>query len=133
VKSSLKTITHLRILSIVVLIFAIAMVVYWTLYLIRGMPTEGIPILSEILTALLALVTAFGLLHLKKWSVATALVLAGMWSYAVLGGINLIIEKGLNFASPFGAITDAIIFPIILLFSLYFAYKIWINRNLFIE
>ena len=126
-----KPITQLKVLSIVVLIFAIAMFVYWTLYLMRGMPTEGIPILSEIVTALLALVTAVGLLRLKKWSIATALVLAGMWSYAVLGGINLIIDKGLNFASPFGAITDAILFPLILLFSLYFAYKIWTNRNLF--
>ena len=128
-----KPITQLKVLSIVVIIFAIAMFVYWTLYLVKGMPTEGIPILSEIVTALLALVTAVGLLRLKKWSVATALVLAGMWSYAVLGGINLIIDKGLNFASPFGAIIDANLFPLILLFSLYFAYKIWMNRNLFLE
>jgi hypothetical protein len=111
-----------------VLLFGIAMVVYWVLYLIRQMPTGGVPILSESVTALLALSTGAGLLRRKKWAVPFCFVLAGMWAYGLIGGIALVLQQGLSFESPFGAATDAALFPVILLFDLWMALTVWSNR-----
>ena len=120
-----------RIITGVVFLLGAAMLVYWTLWLVRGMPVDGIPVLSELLTAALALATAVGLLRRRRWSLPLALVLAGMWSYGIIGGIVLALQHGLDFSSPFGAITDAILFPLVLVFALYMAQYLWRNRALF--
>lgn len=115
----------LSVIALVVLLLGLAMVVYWTMFLIQRMPIGDIPVLSESITALLALVTGLGLWYRKWWAVPCSLVLAGMWSYGVIGGIAVVLQRGLNFTSPFGAITDAILFPLILIFSIYMVVVIW--------
>ena len=114
-----------------VLLLGLTMIVYWSLYLIRKMPIGDIPILSESVTAILALATGFGLLRRKSWAVPFALVLCGMWAYGVIGGIALVLQHGLSFESPFSAITDALMFPLILLFSIWLGVTIWSNRERF--
>ena len=104
------------------------MVVYWMMFFLRKMPIGDIPIISESVTALLALVTGFGLLFGRQWAVPCCLVLAGMWGYGVIAGIGVVLRHGINFPSPFGAITDSILFPLILLFSIYMAVVIWRQR-----
>jgi hypothetical protein len=121
----------LSVIALVVLLLGLAMVVYWTMFLVQRMPIGDIPVLSESITALLALVTGFGLWYRKYWAVPCSLVLAGMWSYGVIGGIGVVLQHGLNFTSPFGAITDAILFPLILVFSIYMAVVIWRQRSWF--
>jgi hypothetical protein len=49
----------------------------------------------------------------------------------VIGGINRVLENGLDFTSLFGAVTDAVIFPLVLIFALYTAVMIWNNWDLF--
>jgi hypothetical protein len=44
-----------------------------------------------------------------------------MWGYGVIGGIGLVLQHGLDFTSPLGALTDAVLFPLILVFSIYLA------------
>jgi hypothetical protein len=119
----------LRIVSVIVLILGIAMLVYWGMYVIQGMPVEGIPILSELVNAAVALVSGIGLLRLRKWSIPTTLYTAGMWAYGVIGGISMVLEHGLDFSSPFGAITDAILFPMIFIFTVFLAFVVWRNRE----
>jgi len=41
-----------------------------------------------------------------------------MWGYGVIAGIGVVLKHGTNFDSPFGAITDAILFPLILRFAI---------------
>ena len=126
-----KSPKSIKAIAVIVLLMGLAMVVYWIMFLIQRIPIEDIPIYSEFVTALLAFSTGIGLLFLKSWSVPCSLVLAGMWCYGVIGGIGLVIQNGLDFTSPFGAITDAILFPLILLFSIYMAVFIWRKRELF--
>ncbi len=118
-------------ITIMILLFGVAMFVYWGLFIAQGIAIDGIPILAEIVTACLAIITGIGLLRMKKWSLPSSLVLAGLWSYGVISGIQLVLEKGLDFSSPFGAFTDAVLFPIILVFSIYMAIYFWRNRSLF--
>jgi hypothetical protein len=61
----------------------------------------GVPILTELVNAALALVSGLGLLHLRMWSIPTSLITAGMWAYSVIGGISLVMEHGLDFSSPY--------------------------------
>jgi len=114
-----------------VLIIGLAMAAYWILYIIRQMPLGDIPILSETITALLALTTGYNLLRRKRRAVPFCLVLSGMWVYGVIGGIALVLQHGLSFESPFGAVTDAILFPLILLFAIWMAVVVWKNRDQF--
>lgn len=95
------------------------------------MPLEGIPVLSELLTAALALVTAVGLLGRRRWRLPLALVLAGMWSHGVIAGIAMVLQHDLDFSSPFGAITDAMLFPLVLAFAVTMAVHLWHKRALF--
>jgi hypothetical protein len=81
--------------------------------------------------ACLAIITAIGLIRLKSWSLPCSLALAGLWAYGVIAGIQLVLENGLDFTSPFGALTDAILFPLILAFSVYMAVYLWQHRRLF--
>ena len=68
---------------------------------------------------------------MKSWSVATSLVLAGMWAYRVIGGIQLVFDHGLDFTSPFGALTDALLFPLVPIFASYMATYLLRHRGLF--
>ena len=126
-----KSPKSLLVMTLVVLLLGLAMFVYWGMYLVQSMPLEHIPILSEIVTALLAIVTGFGLLYRRHWAVPCSLVLAGMWSYGVIAGIGVVFQNGLNFTSPFGAITDTVLFPLILVFSIYMAVTVWRQRERF--
>ena len=49
----------------------------------------------------------------------------------MLRGIQLVFEHGLDFSSPFGAITDAVLFPLILIFAVTMAVVVWRNRECF--
>jgi hypothetical protein len=126
-----KAPNKVKVVAIVVLLFGIAMLVYWGMFILQGTPIAGIPILSELVNAVLALIGGIGLLGLRKWSIPTSLFTAGMWTYGVLGGINLVLEKGLDFTSPFGAITDAVLFPLVLVFAVFLAIFVWRNRAIF--
>jgi hypothetical protein len=123
---------QLTIITILVAIFGVAMFVYWGLFILQGIPIGGIPVLAEMVTACLAIITAIGLIRMKSWSIPCTLMLAGLWGYGVISGIQLVIENGLDFTSPFGALTDAILFPLILVFSIYMAITIWRNRREFV-
>ncbi len=123
--------SQIRIVGIVVLLLGLAMLLYWGMFVAQGMPVAGIPILSELVNAALALVSGIGLLRLRKWSIPTSLFTAGMWGYGLLGGINLVLEHGLDFSSPFGALTDAVLFRLILAFAVYMAVVVWRSRELF--
>jgi hypothetical protein len=118
-------------MSCIVLLLGAAMLIYWSMYVLQGMPTAGVPVFSELVNAVLALISGAGLLLLRKWSVPLSLFTAGMWAYGVLGGIALVWENGLDFSSPFGAFTDAMLFPLILIFAVYLAVVVWRNRELF--
>jgi hypothetical protein len=123
-----------KIVSIIgwlVLLLGLSMVIYWIMYVVRKMPIGDIPILSESITAMLAFVTGFGLIRRKNWAVPCTLVLCGMWAYGVIGGIALVIQHGLSFDSPFASFTDALMFPLILLFAIWVAVTIWSNREEF--
>jgi hypothetical protein len=122
---------QLTLITILVFIFGIAMFVYWGLFILQGLPIDGIPILSEMVAACLAIITAIGLMRMKSWSLPCGLALAGLWSYGVIAGIQMVMENGLDFTSPFGALTDAILFPLILAFSVYMAIYLWQNRRVF--
>lgn len=122
---------QLNLITVLVSIFGIAMFIYWGMFILQGIPVDGIPILAEMVTACLAIVTAFGLIRRQKWSIPCALTLAGLWGYGVISGIQLVLENGLDFTSPFGALTDAILFPLILIFSVYMAMTVWRNRSVF--
>jgi hypothetical protein len=126
-----KSTKAVTIIGLLVLILGLAMVLYWALYIFRQMPIGDIPILSESITALLSLATGYGLLRRKHWAVPCCLILSGMWAYGVIGGIALVMKHGLSFDSPFGSITDAIMFPLILLFAIWMAVTIWSNREQF--
>jgi hypothetical protein len=121
----------LKVIAPIVLLLGLAMAVYWVMFFVQRMPIGDIPVLSESVTALLALATGFGLLFGRRWAVPCCLVLAGMWSYGVIAGIGLVLRHGINFTSPFGAMTDAILFPLILLFSICMAAVIWRRREWF--
>ena len=126
-----RTLFQIKAIAVVILLLGIAMLVYWGMFMIQGMPISGIPVLSELVNAVLALTSGIGLLCRDKWSVPVSLLTAGMWFYGVLGGIQLVLEKGLDFSSPFGAFTDAVLFPLILIFAVYMAIIVWRNRELF--
>jgi len=126
-----KSTKSLSIIGWFVLILGLSMVVYWVLFIVRKMPIRDIPILSESITALLAIITGFGLIKRKSWSVPLGLVLCGMWAYGVIGGITLVIQHGLSFDSPFGSITDTLTFPLVLLFAIWLGGTIWSNREQF--
>lgn len=122
---------NLRMVSAIVILLGLAMLIYWGMFVLQGMPVAGIPVLSELVNAALALASGLGLWRLRRWSIPASLFTAGMWAYGVLGGIQLVLEHGLDFTSPFGALTDAVLFPLILIFAIYMAFVIWRNREKF--
>jgi hypothetical protein len=94
---------QIKVLAIIILLLGLTMLVYWWMYGLQGLPLAGIPVLSELVNAALVLVSGIGLLRLRKWNTPFSLFTAGMWAYGVLGSIQLVLEHGLDFASPFGA------------------------------
>jgi hypothetical protein len=121
----------LRAIATVIILLGIAMGAYWGLFLARKMEVGDIPILSECVNAVLALLAGIGILARKPWALPCGLVLSGMWAYGVIAGIGVVLRRGLDFSSPFGAQTDAVLFPLILLFSIYSAVAIWRHRGIF--
>ena len=122
---------QIKIVAIITLALGFLMLMYWGTYILQGLPIAGIPVLSELVNASLAILSGVGLLRMRKWSIPTSLFTAGMWAYGVLGGINLVLEHGLDFTSPFGAITDAVLFPLIQVFAVYMAVVVWRSREFF--
>ena len=120
-------------ISIIIFFFGLLMVGYWTSYIWQGLPLKGIPIGSELVAAVLAIITAIGLFKMRPWSLATALILCGLWINGVVAGINLVIENGLDFKSPVGALTDAILFVIVLIFSVFMAVFLWRRYPLLLD
>ena len=82
------------------------MIGYRTAFIKLGMPLERIPIASEIVTALTALIAAIGLFQMKRWGYVVSLVVAGMWIYAVVSGFQFVATEGPEFSSPIGARMD---------------------------
>jgi len=118
-------------ISIMVALFGLAMIAYWIAFIAQGIPLDGIPLASELVNAILALIAAWGLFGMKRWSYALGLIVAGMWIYGLLGGISMVLSDGLDFTSPIGALTDAILFVLVLIFAVYMAIGLWRNRDLF--
>jgi len=73
--------TQIKVVAVIVLLLGIAMLVYWGMFVAQGMPVAGIPVLSELVNAALALISGIGLLRLRKWSIPTSLFTAGMWAF----------------------------------------------------
>jgi len=116
-----------------VFIFGLMMWAYWIKYLLDDLPLKGVPLLPELVNATLALVTAYGLFRKRRWSLPAGFVLGGMWIYGVSGGLNLVLVEGLSFKSPIGAVSDAVIFVVVLIFSMGLISYLWKNRRLFLE
>jgi NO-binding membrane sensor protein with MHYT domain len=72
---------QIKALAIVIFVLGIAMLAYWGMSAIQGIAVAGVPILSEMVNAALALICGIGLLRLRRWLVLTSLFLAGMWAY----------------------------------------------------
>lgn len=123
--------TQIKVVALIVLLLGIAMLAYWGMFVVQGMPIAGIPVLSELVNAALALISGIGLVRLRRWSIPTSLFTAEMGGYGLLGGINRVLEHGLDFSSPFGAITDAVLFPLILVVAVFMAVVVWRRRDLF--
>jgi hypothetical protein len=124
------------VVSLTVFILGLTMFGYWTKYILDGMPLENIPIIPEGIAAVLALLTGIGLFRLRQWSLASGLILCGLWIYGCVGGINLvfyhlIVAGRLNFQSPVGAWTDAILFFLISAWSVFLAVYLWKMRRHF--
>lgn len=125
----------LKILSVVIFVLGLMMFGYWIKYIIDGLPLKDIPILSEGIAAILALITGPGLYFRKKWSLPAGLVLCGFWLYGCLGGVNLvlydlIVYNELKYISPIGALTDAVLFIVIIIFAIILAAFLWKRRGL---
>lgn len=129
--STTKRPRQLIFITFSVMVFGLAMLVYWGMFIFQQIPIEGVPIISELVTAFLAIISGIGFLKMKSWSVPLSLVLSGLWLYGVITGIQLVLENGLDFRSPFGALADAILFPMVMVYSIYMAIYIWRKRNLF--
>ncbi len=128
---------NLKILSVLIFILGLAMFGYWIKYIIDGLPLEDIPILSEGVAAVLALITGPGLYYRKKWSVPAGLLLCGFCLYGCMGGVNLVlydlfVYEELKYTSPIGALTDAVLFVVIIIFALVLAVFLWKRRELMI-
>lgn len=121
--------------SIIIFLIGLMMFGYWTKYIIDGMPLKNIPIASEGIAAILALITGIGLFKMQKWAFATGILVSGFWMYGCIGGINLvlydlIVEKQLKYQSPIGSWTDAILFIIITLWAIILVIYLWRIRKI---
>ncbi len=120
--------------STIIFLLGLMMLGYWTKYIIDGMPLESIPIASEGTAAILALITGIGLFKMKKWAFATGILVSGFWMYGCIGGINMVVydlmvHKQLNYQSPVGEWTDAILFIAITIWSTILVIYLWRMRN----
>jgi hypothetical protein len=110
------------------------MFTYWTKYILDGMPLKNVPLIPEGMAAVLALVTACGLFRMKPWSLMTGLVLCGLWLYGCVGGINLVMYDllaagRLEYESPVGAWTDAVLFLLITAWTFFLGFFLWRMRR----
>ncbi len=122
------------IFSIIIFLLGLMMFGYWTKYIIDGMPLKSIPIASEGIAAILALITGIGLFQMRQWSFVTGILVSGFWMYGCIGGINLvlydlIVHKQLNYQSPIGAWTDAILFIVITALATILVIFLWKMRK----
>jgi len=126
--------TSIIVFSIIIFLLGLMMFGYWTKYIIDGMPLKSIPIASEGIAAILALITGVGLFQMRKWSFATGILVSGFWMYGCIGGINLVlydllVHKQLNYQSPIGAWTDAILFIVITALATILVIYLWRMRK----
>jgi hypothetical protein len=124
--------------SSIIFLFGLMMFGYCVKYIIDGLTLENVPIASEGIAAILALITGIGLFRMHSWSFATGMVLCGFWIYGCVGGINLVVynlvvHNKLNFESPVGAWTDAILFLVVTGFALVLIFYLWRMRNILLE
>ncbi len=119
------------IVSVVMSTLGLIMLVYWAAYVSRGLPLEDIPLVSEILTALGAIAAAYGLYRLRRWGYILSLVVAGMWIYAVVNGIFLLVRERFAVASPIGSVSDFFAFVLTLVFSVFLIRYLWKHPALF--
>lgn len=124
----------LIIFSVIIFVLGLTMFAYWTKYILDGMTLKNIPIASEGIAAVLALITGIGLYKEKSWSLFTGLSLSGLWIYGCVTGINmvvydLIVSKKLNYESPIGSLTDAIIFIFVTAFAIILIFYLWKIRK----
>lgn len=68
---------------------------------------------------------------MRWWNLPFSVVLSGMWCYGVIEAISLMLKKGIDASSPFGALTDTVFFPLVLAFAVYKVTYIWRHRELF--
>jgi hypothetical protein len=123
------------IISIIIFLLGLIMFGYWTKYIIDGMPLKSVPIASEGIAAILSLVTGIGLFQMRKWAFVTGILVSGFWMYGCIGGINLVlydlvVHKQLNFQSPLGAWTDAILFIVITAWAVFLVIYLWKMRKI---
>ncbi len=123
--------------SIIIFFLGVMMFGYWTKYIIDGMPLKTIPIASEGVAAILALITGIGLFKMRKWAFATGILVSGFWMYGCIGGINmvlydLIVHKQLNYQSPVGEWTDAVLFIVITIWAAIVVIYLWRMRKIFL-
>ena len=110
------------------------MIAYWTKYLIDGMPLRNVPLIPEGLASFLAAATGIGLLRMRPWALVTGMVLGGFWMYGCIGGVNmvvydLIVHKQLQYQSPIGPLTDALLFIAVTCWAAFMVASIWRNRE----
>jgi len=120
--------------SVIIFVLGVTMFAYWSKCIMDGMTLKAIPIASEGIAAILAIITGIGLYRKKSWSLFTGLTLSGLWIYGCVGGINmvvydLIVSNKLNYESPIGPLTDAIIFILVTAFAVILIFYLWKIRN----
>ncbi len=124
----------ITVISIIIFLLGLMMLGYWTKYIIDGMPLKSVPIASEGTAAVLAIITGAGLFRMKKWAFATGILVSGFWLYGCIGGINmvlydLIVHEQLNYQSPIGVWTDAVLFIVITIWAAMLVIYLWRIRN----
>lgn len=119
------------IISTIMCIFGLMMLGYWAAYIYRGMSLKDVPLLSEILTALAAITAGYGLYKMSRWGYVLSLVVAGMWIYAVVNGIFLLLMERFAVASPVGPASDFFAFILTMMFSVYLIIFLWKQKALF--
>ena len=75
---------------------------------------------------------------MRKWAIATAILVAGFWMYGYIGDINLVVEniitsKQLNYESPISAWTDAILFVAITAWATFLVIYFWKIRKVILN
>jgi len=128
---------NILVISSIMIVLGLMTLGYWTLYLTKGLPLDDIPLAAEGINAVLAIITGIGLLKRKKWAFATGILVSGFWLYGTIGGLNIflydiMVHQKLNYQSPIGGWTDAILFVITAIWAIILFVTLWRNRKSFI-